>query len=203
MTAKKQDMLVGACIFILLISLIDLLPAQAAWALPTSSPPPPPSFFPLNVGNVWRYRCGTEGEAHFEKTIAVVSLGTSLAGPYFKLEQRVRDKKLTFYLISDVSGNILRSLSSDAKKARIIAAHQMKVGEIYGEDRATREQVITTPATGSVTALVVENFNPDDSGLSQEKRNEWHGRFFVKGVGLVSEGDGLGGDCTLIKYQIK
>lgn len=200
MIDKKQNLLVGACAFSLLISLIDVVPSQAGGALPTSSSP---SYFPLNVGNSWRYRCGTEGEAHFEKTIAVVSLGTGGAGPYFKLEQRVRDKKLTFYLISDASGNISRSLSPDAKKARIIAAYQMKVGETYGEDRATREQVITTPATGSVTALVVENFVPDDSDLAQDKRNEWHGRFFVKGIGLVSEGDGLGGECTLTKYLVK
>lgn len=200
MTEKMAHQFIQACVFTLLIYLIGVTDSKAGDILP---PIPHPSFFPLSVGNSWSYRCGTEGEVHFEKTITVVSRGTSETGPYFRVEQRVRDKKLTFYLITDSSGNILRSLSPEVTKARIIAAHQMRVGEIYGEDRVTREQVITTPATGSVTALVVENFISDDPTLEEEKRNEWHGRFFVKDVGLVSEGDGLGGDCALIKYHVK
>jgi hypothetical protein len=176
---------------------VSILPAESASSSASES------FFPLNVGNFWHYRCGAEGEAEFVKKIAVISRGSSERGPYFKLEQRVKDKKLAIYLNSDSSGKILRSLSPDTLKARVIAAHDMKVGESYGEDRATRVQVITTPATGSVKAIVLENFSPDDPNLSQEKRDEWHGRFFVQGIGLVSEGDGLGGECSLIKYQVK
>jgi hypothetical protein len=160
------------------------------------------SFFPLSLGNFWQYRCGAEGEAQFIKKVAVIGRQNGEKGPYFKLEQQVKDRKLTIYLNSDSSGKILRSLSPDSSKARVIAAHNMKVGETYGEDHVTREQVITTPATGSVKAIVLENFAPDDPNLSQEKRDEWHGRFYVQGIGLVSEGDGLGGDCALIKYKV-
>lgn len=161
------------------------------------------SYYPLSVGNTWHYRCGTEGEEHFEKLITVVGRETGGGNSYFKLEQRVKQRRLIFYLWSDGAGNILRSLSSEGKRARVIAAQQMKVGEMYGADRATREQVLTTPATGSITALVVENYNPDDLGLTQEQRNEWQGRFFVRGIGMVSEGDGLGGECILVKYELK
>ncbi len=200
MIVRTMHWLVGRFAFLFLIGLIAATISQAGGASPTASPA---SFFPLTVGNSWWYRCGTEGEAHFEKNVTVISRGTGRGGPYFKLEQRVGDKKLTFYLIDDEWGNILRSMSPDADKSRIVAARQMKIGEHYGEDLVTREQIIVTPATGPMTALVVENFIPDDPNLAQDKRNEWHGRFFVNGIGLVSEGDGLGGDCTLIRYLVK
>ena len=54
---------------------------------------------------------------------------------------------------------------------------------------------LSTPATSAVTAVRLENFGRDDPQVSASRRQEWQGKYYVRGIGLVAEADGLGDEC--------
>lgn len=77
------------------------------------------------------------------------------------------------------------------------------MGDSIGELQVSRYEFVSTPATGKIKAVVVENFKPDAPDISADRFMEWRGVFYVQGVGPVVEADGLGGDCVLMEYEVK
>ncbi|MEJ2622862.1 MAG: hypothetical protein P8163_22285 [Candidatus Thiodiazotropha sp.] len=48
---------------------------------------------------------------------------------------------------------------------------------------------------------LIENFSLDDPQLHEERRIEWEGRYYARGISLVIEADGLGGSCSLKEFH--
>ncbi len=165
--------------------------------------PAEPDFYPLAVGNYWRYRCTLEGQLKYYKTVRITAVVHSLGKEYFKQEQTGTGQTVVSYLHVHTDGRVARSIATEDAGAEIVGARRMNVGDSLGERHVTRTETIDTPATGHVSALVLENFVPDDPSLLEEQRLEWTGIFFVAGIGIAAQGDGAGADCSLTNYHIE
>lgn len=160
-------------------------------------------YYPLAVGNSWRYRCALEGRLKYFKTVKITGIVQTDGNRFFKQEQTGTGQTVVSYLSIDSAGTISKSVAADGSSPQSIAARSMKIGDSFGDRHITRMEAIDTPATGHVTALVLENFFPDDPQQSEERRLEWVGTFFVAGVGVAAEGDGAGADCALTEFHIE
>lgn len=162
------------------------------------------SYFPLAVGNYWTYRCSAEGEAGFAKTVRLVGEDVRDGTRYFRAELRVRkDKPLVYYLFADAAGQVSSAPVAGRDGSELLIAASPKPGERIGTWIVGGNERIDTPALKQVEVVRVENFGRDDPQLSAERRMEWLGRYYARGVGPVVEADGLGGECALTKYGIK
>jgi hypothetical protein len=112
-------------------------------------------------------------------------------------------EKTTFVLWEDANGIVWRGSSAGAKDAEPAGSRRLVVGTTLGALTVTREEDVTTPATGRRKGMLAETFDRDSPDVAEEKRSSWRGRTFVAGVGLVVEADGVGGDCVLTKVQIR
>lgn len=161
------------------------------------------SFFPLAVGNWWKYRCSVEGEVQFEKTLAIVSRVIRNGQTYYKAERGSLDDLLVVYFYQDENGQIHEVFDPNSQDDEVITTRTMMIGDLVGELRVTRYEFVCTPATGKVKAAVAENFKRDEPNLSADRLLEWRGVFYAKDIGPIVEADGLGGDCILIEYKVK
>lgn len=55
------------------------------------------AFFPLAVGNRWKYRCSVEGEEQFEKTLEIVSRTTKNGVTYYKAKRETLDNPMVVW----------------------------------------------------------------------------------------------------------
>lgn len=196
---------------LLLIAIVIVAPAcrdggkqEQPPSRPGTAPSPAGSFFPLAVGNSWTYRCSAEGEDQFEKTVKVVSETLVGGVRYFRVElTRAGDASpVVNYLFADAAGNVFESSRPSPGEASPVVTADLKPGERVGQLTAVAPEQLTTPATSTVTAVRVENFRRDDAGVSASRWLEWQGKFYVRGIGLVAEADGLGDECVLVRYTL-
>ncbi len=182
----------------------------ASEELPAATAPPAPApprgdtdYFPLAAGNRWAYQCFAEGEAQLEKSTEVVGPATVRGQAGFLMRYVVNGEATEGYLWEDTAHVVYRSVAASGEGAEPIIARTASIGDSFGALRATRMADEQSPATGTVSALVLENFDFEDPALTQERRMAWQGRFFVSGVGLIAEGDGLGSECALVEFSVR
>lgn len=162
------------------------------------------SYFPLAVGNFWTYRCSAEGGSVFAKTVRLVGENVRDGIHYFRAELRVRkDKPLVYYLFADAAGQVFSAPTAGRDGSESLIAASPKPGERIGTWVVGGNERIDAPALKQVEVVRIENFDRDDPQLSAERRMEWLGRYYARGVGPVAEADGLGGECVLTKYGVK
>lgn len=162
------------------------------------------SYFPLAVGNYWTYRCSAEGGARFAKTVRLAGESVRDGTRYFRAELRVRkDKPLVYYLFADAAGQVFSAPTAGRDGSEPLIAASPKPGERIGTWIVGGNERIDTPALKQIEVVRVENFDRDDPQLSAERRMEWLGRYYARGVGPVAEADGLGGECVLTKYGVQ
>jgi hypothetical protein len=161
------------------------------------------SYFPLSVGNRWRYRCSVEGEHAFDKTISITGSELVQGVRYFRAELRVGDDPVpleTFYY-EDGQGGIRFSVEKSQEQNTLLITANPSVGDSLGDLVISSEQEVETPVTGLIKALLVEKYSLDDPHLSGKQRMDWEGKFYTLGIGLVIEADGLGGECVLVEFS--
>lgn len=161
------------------------------------------SYFPLNVGNSWSYRCSTEGEFQFTKILRLASVIQRNNVQYFRSELQVKnDRPLVYYMFVDDNNQVYSTPNLDLNGSELLITANPKVGEIVGAMTVAGNEMIDLPALKQVNAIRIENFDRDDPNTPAEQRMEWMGRYYARGIGLVMEADGLGGECVLVKYRI-
>jgi len=178
--------------------------AEQSSALLSKSSQATNSYFPLAVGNSWTYRCSVEGQFQFTKTIRITFAEIKKGHTIYRAEMRVgKDPKpLVSYLSIEANGHVVTFLKSEDDREVLITASPKvgdKIGEytVIGIDRLAMK---TLPATDIV---MLENFQADDPEVPEDKRLEWRGRTYGRGIGLVEETDGMGGACTLSKFNLE
>lgn len=162
------------------------------------------SYFPMGKGYYWKYRCGTEGEFHFEKTMRIISASISKKITLYKVEFKtsIGEKPFVYYLFKD-KGMIFRTFDLNITEREAVITVDPKLGDrIDKEFTIYRNRTVQTSVTGRVNTIVVENFNIEQSSAPTKDPMTWSGVFYAKGIGRVVEADGLGGECVLADYYI-
>jgi hypothetical protein len=161
------------------------------------------SYFPLAVGNSWRYRCSVEGEHAFDKTFSITGSEPIQGIRYFRVELLVGDDSspLEMFYFQDKKGGIYSSVEKTYEHNTLMITANPSAGDSLGDLVVSSEQEVETPATGLIKALLVEKYSLDDPLLSEEQRMDWEGKFYALGIGLVIEADGLGGECVLVEFN--
>jgi hypothetical protein len=164
----------------------------------------PDAIYPLAVGSTWSYRCSTEGEFQFEKTLTAVSELEAGETTLFEMKLDANGPRpLTFYLFHDARGDVFRTLRSDGSEAEIVVTADPKAGDRIGNRIAAEIETIDTPALSDVAVIRIESFAFEESASNTtQQSNEWRAEYFAHGVGLVMEADGLGGECVLSHYKL-
>lgn len=159
-------------------------------------------YFPLAVGNSWRYSCSVEGEHAFDKTLSITGREAAQGIEYFRAELQVGDdpEPLEMFYFLDKQGAVRSSVNQAPGESLLLVTSDPRPGDAIGELVATSELEVETPATGKIKALLVENFSLEDPLLSEEKRMNWKGKYYARGIGLIVEADGLGGECSLVDF---
>lgn len=184
--------------FALAVGISGIVLPQRSYAVGNSE-----SFFPLNVGNYWNYRCSAEGEYQFNKTIRLVSVITRNNVQYFRTELQVqKDKPLVYYMFVDTGGQVYSAPDLGSEGSELLVTVKPKANERIGTMTVAGNEQIDLPTLKHINAVRIENFNRDDPDVSAERRIEWMGRYYAQGIGLVMEADGLGGECVLMKYHL-
>ncbi|MET0065748.1 MAG: hypothetical protein ABW076_05335 [Candidatus Thiodiazotropha sp.] len=163
------------------------------------------AYFPLSVGNRWRYSCSVEGEYLFDKTLTITGRELHQGMMYFVAQLHTGDDpaSLNLYYHADESGGIHRSVDPAVADDTLLVSANPVPGDRIGKRQVAREEAVETPATGTVAALLIENFSLDDPQLHEEQRMDWEGKYYARGIGLVIEADGLGGACALQEYVLQ
>lgn len=177
--------------------------AQSAPNLPAGTPLPANPFLPLTVGSTWSYACSTEGRFQFMKKVRVASMTTAGALKIFQVATYVgkaRTPSVT-YLSLDAAGAIRTSFNLPPAPSAALLSAAPRPGEQLGNFRVASISQTMTWKGARLATLKLENFSTDDPNLPEEKRLEWLGRTYAKGLGLVEESDGLGGACVLKEYS--
>lgn len=173
-------------------------------AAPAAGPPavaPGDSYYPLAVGDSWTYGCAVEGEHLFDKTVTIAARDEMDGGERYRVVQASADDSLVYYLSVDTRGWVHRSAFADGRESEVVGSQLLRAGERVGDWLPARAETIAVPALGEIGVLVLENFSAEDPALPPQKRLEWRGLFFAKGIGLVAEGDGAGAQCDLSAYR--
>jgi hypothetical protein len=189
----------GLC---LLAMLLQVAACSAGENAGVSSPADTNAYFPLAVGNKWEYECSVEGEHAFDKVLTITAIEMSGGNKLYRGESQTDDgdDPLVQYYSVDGKGVAYSSLEKSNKdKAPIISASP-KDGEAINGLFVRKAKKIDIPGLGAVTAILVENFEFDNPKLSDSQRIEWEGKSYARGIGLVTEADGLGGECVLKKF---
>lgn len=162
------------------------------------------SFFPLSEGNRWRYRCSVEGKFQFEKEIKIVSVVIQKEVRLHKVESRIStDEKPFVYYLFNEKKKVFRTFDLNITERELVITVNPKLGDRLDQElKISRHDWVTTPATGKIEALIVENFNPEQSANASNEILDWRGFFYARGIGCVAEADGLGGECVLIDYHV-
>ena len=162
------------------------------------------ALFPLAVGNTWTYRCSAEGSDGFEKTVKLTALVEQGGHRFFRAEMRIRrdPKPLVYFLSTGATGEVSSAFKPDDAAKELLITAAPKSGDRIGDRVAAVGEKMRVPALGQVSVVRVENFSRDDPNVSADRRLEWKGRYYAKGVGPVVEADGLGGECVLSRYKL-
>ncbi|MEJ2619117.1 MAG: hypothetical protein P8163_02400 [Candidatus Thiodiazotropha sp.] len=193
-----------ACACLLMLSCTPLIgnglspdPVQTNQAGKTSP------YFPLSVGNRWRYSCFVEGEYTFDKTLTITAREKRQGRAYYRGELQVGDdpSSLELYYHVDELGGVHMSVDPMLTDDTLLVTMNPLPGDRIGNLRVASEQDVETPGTDGIKALLIENFSLDDPQLHEERRMEWEGRYYARGIGLVIEADGLGGSCSLKEFH--
>jgi hypothetical protein len=163
-------------------------------------------YFPLAVGNRWSYSCSVEGEHAFDKTLSITGREVTQGIEYFRAKLQVGDdpKPLEMFYFLDSQGDVHSSVNQQTPgEDTLLVSSDPHPGDVIGRLVASSEQEVETPATGKIQALLIENFSLEDPLLSEEKRMDWEGKYYARGIGLIIEADGLGGECSLTDFSRK
>ena len=181
-----------------------LAAVAAALALIAGASAAEQSFFPLAVGNAWIYACSTEGEWQFDRTLSLVSELDVDGRRYFRSELKMSgdSNPLVTYVFADEGGNVYAATQPGSQEATLILPADPKVGDAVSDHVVAAIVRINAPALGDAEAIRIENFSAEDPNIPEERRLEWEGKFYVRGVGLAIEADGLGGECVLSKFNL-
>jgi hypothetical protein len=160
-------------------------------------------YFPLAVGNSWRYSCSVEGEHAFDKTLSITASEVVAGIRYFRSELRVGDDPvpLIVFYYQNEKGDVHTSMEKVRGKGILQITANPSRGDAIGELSVSSEREVETPATGRIKAILVEKYSLDTPLLNEEQRMDWEGKYYAPGVGLVIEADGLGGECVLIDFS--
>lgn len=112
------------------------------------------SYYPLEVGNKWIYRCSVEGEFQFNKTVTVAS--SSDRPGQFRVETKIgKDPKpAVSYLGVDTNGVITTSVSPDGSSPETTISSTPKVGEKLGAFSVSRvSQVVDLSSASNPVSL--------------------------------------------------
>jgi hypothetical protein len=160
------------------------------------------TYFPLVVGNEWEYDCSVEGEHAFYKTLNITAAENSNGSKIYRGELQMDDSSdiLVLYYTTDLYGAVYSSLDKNKKsRVKITPPNRQDVAGINGLF-VRKGKEVELPGLGNVAAILIENFELEDQKLSESMRMEWEGKYYVRGIGLVMEADGLGGECVLQKF---
>lgn len=195
LTAARLAVGAAACVFAVTLARADAMPA---------GDPAGNAYYPLAVGNSWTYRCSAEGSRPFEKTLKLTGTLEQEGKRFYRAEMRVqRDPKpLLSYLYSGSAGEVVSVLGIGKGERDVLVTDAPQTGDRIGDRTAVVGEKTRIPALGAVAVVRVENFGRDDPTIAADQRMEWRGRYFARGVGLVAEADGLGGQCVLTRYRV-
>lgn len=162
-------------------------------------------FFPLAAGNTWTYRCSAEGRPQFTKKIVIASSAGLDGHRAYRSEMRTGSDPtpLVSYLMVDHDGRIKSSLTPTLDRAELVLGPAPKIGDRFGNFSVVSMGPSTLKTFRKTQVIKMENFSADDPTVSEEKRMGWRGRSYGKGIGLLEEADGLGGECVLSAYRVK
>jgi hypothetical protein len=179
---------VGACLF-----------AARSVATDVANP-----YFPLAVGNSWTYRCSIEGDFRLEKTLRITSMTEDGSGRVFRAEVHVKGdpRPLIQNITLTHDGTVFNSFGSNGGDRETLVTRAPKIGDQIGGWVVGAVVSLDAPARKNMRAIRIENFSIDDAEATSERRGEWRGRFYVGGIGLASEADGLGGECLLLRFHV-
>jgi len=157
------------------------------------------TYFPLTVGNKWEYECAVEGEHALDKALTITAIEMSGSNKLYRGELQTDDgaDPLVQYYSVDTNGVVYSSLEKSNKDRTPILNATLKDGDTINGMYVRKARKIDIPGLGEVKAILIENFELDDPKLSESQRMEWEGKYYARGIGLVTEADGLGGDCVL------
>lgn len=163
------------------------------------------SYFPLKVGNQWRYQCAVEGSDLSEKFVRITKSIRKNGVLFFKVEEKTKDsgEPLTFYYFESDDGIIRRNIVAQVSGAEIVVPNQPEADASKKMTYWTKKQSVSTPAIKNAQALLIANFDFEDPQLTESKRSEWQGTYYVKGIGQIKEADGTGAGCSLTSYSVK
>ena len=103
----------------------------------------------------------------------------------------------------DADGQIVTALKHTLEGREPVIGRTPKVGDRLGKFTVATVGLSKQKKYASVPIAKLENFSADDPKLTEEKRTEWLGRTYAKGVGLIEEADGAGGSCVLSAHGLK
>lgn len=186
----------------LLAVLLQVTACSANEDAGVSAPSGANAYFPLAVGNKWEYECSVEGEYAFDKTLTITAIEMSGGSKLYRGELQTDDgaDPLIQYYSVDAKGVVHASLEKSNKDKTPIISANPKDGETINGLFVRKAKKIELPGLGKVTATLVENFELDNPKLNESQRMEWEGKYYARGIGLVTEADGLGGKCVLKKH---
>lgn len=202
MCAFRNTMNVKRAQLILLAVLLQVTACSANDDAVNSGLPSTDTYFPLVVGNKWEYDCSVEGEHAFYKTLTITAVENSHGSKIYRGELQMDDGSdpLIQYYSTDSNGAAYTALDKSNKdRVKILPPHRQDVESINGL-LVKKDKEVELPHKGKVTAILIENFELEDPKLDESKRMEWEGKYYVRGIGLVTEADGLGGECVLQKF---
>lgn len=165
----------------------------------------PAGFFPLAEGNTWTYRCSAEGHFQFTKKVVIASLATLDGRPVYRAEMRTGTDPtpLVSYFAVDDKGRVMTSLTPTLDSAEPLMSAAPRIGDRFGKFSVVAIGPSTLKMYRQTDVARLENFSADDPSVSEEKRMEWRGRSYGRGIGLIEEADGLGGACVLSAHRLK
>lgn len=189
-------------------SLTTIVALLVSAALPAANQPGPAAgnaFFPLAAGNSWTYRCSAEGQFQFTKKVVIASAAALDGHHAYRSETWIDSdpSPLVSYLLVDHGGQVMTSLTPSLDKAELLMGAAPRTGDRFGNLSVVSIGQSSLKSLQDMQVMRLENFPADDPTLSDEKRMGWRGRSYGKGIGLLEEADGLGGECVLSAYQVK
>lgn len=163
------------------------------------------SYFPLSVGNSWTLRCSSEGRFQFEKILRIVAETKMKSTLLFRIESTTTGeaKALSFYMFELPDGTVYTSETPDLNTRQPVVRAGVQSGDHVGTLVVAAIEKSDFAALVPGTEVVrLENFSAEDEKLPADKRIEWKGRSFGRGVGPIVEADGSGNECVLERYHV-
>ena len=97
----------------------------------------------------------------------------------------------------------MRALSATLEDAKPLISVAPKLGQRFGDLKVVKVGRSDIKKYAKVKTVFLENYSAEAPGLSQEQYWAWRGKHYGRGIGLLVEADGAGGDCELTSYRVK